>query len=412
MAKTQNGLPWSYDEMIVLHTMKKGGRTNREVAETLTKSLGKRDYTSNSVQKKYAETNWKKFFENEEDIRSEAAEETEADIEKQTIIDKTLENQERFLKREHARTQIIIDAIKTAIYRLPKPKMVDTRVPHKKKPYAPEHMGVMLSDIHVGASYTKADTGGLSEYNLGIFKSRMEKMKNAVVEIAQRHRIMYDIPHLHIFCLGDIVAGMREAGEWSSAYIDLEIYDQMMEGLVGLRDTIAYWARWFPKVSFYGVFGNHGRVGHRGVNKISTNWDRVVYSFLQQSLIDYKHISWDIATTWWIQKEIQNHSFYITHGDGIRGSMGIPYYGVERAERNINGIMPTRPDYMLLGHFHSPAEIATNSSRILMNGAFLGGDMYSLKDLFRSAKPEQKLFGIHEKKGVTWTYNLHLDEAE
>ena len=45
-----------------------------------------------------------------------------------------------------------------------------------------------------------------------------------------------------------------------------------------------------------------------------------------------------------------------------------------------------------------------------MNGSFMGGDMYSLKDLRKKDRAEQKIFGIHEKKGVTWMYNIQLQE--
>ena len=39
-------------------------------------------------------------------------------------------------------------------------------------------------------------------------------------------------------------------------------------------------------------------------------------------------------------------------------------------------------------------------------------DMYSLKDLASGSPPEQKMFGIHPKKGITWVYNLQLNQGE
>jgi len=222
---------------------------------------------------------------------------------------------------------------------------------------------------------------------------------------------MYDIPHLHIMCLGDIVAGMRDAGAWSPNYIDMDIYDQMFAGVNAIRDVVAEWSQAFKNVTFYGLIGNHGRVGKSGQQKIYTNWDRICYKFIEISLQDYPNVEWNIPSSWFLQKDILGHSFYMTHGDGIRGSMGIPYYGVERAERNILGLLDKKPEYFCLGHFHSPAEIQTNSGRIILNGSFLGGDMYSLRDLRKADKAEQKFFGVHKDNGVTWTYNIQLDSG-
>jgi len=269
-----------------------------------------------------------------------------------------------------------------------------------------------LSDLHIGASYSLEDTGGLSEFNLDVFYRRLESLKQSVTRIVERHKLMYELPELHIFCLGDIVAGMEGSGQWSMSYINLDIYDQMLEGAKALRDLVATLAGAFPKVNFYGIYGNHGRIGKRGDNKVSTNWDRICYEFLRMSLVEYENIEWEIPTAWFLQKEIQGHNFFISHGDGIRGSMGIPHYGVERAEKNISGMMHVRPDYFLIGHFHSPAEIQTNCSKIIMNGSFMNGDMYSLRDLRKSGRAEQKIFGIHRKHGVTWTYDIHLDAEE
>lgn len=411
MANKLNGLPWTHDELIMLNNLKKTGKSNREIADVLNASLKLRDYTANLVRKKYRDTNWDSILGDITNKLKLAEEQEEVHADKDRILESTLANQERLIRRDSTRTEIIIENIKSAIYRLPKPKPTSLMyTANHDVHYNPEHVGVIVSDVHVGAKYTLEETGGLSEYNLDIFKRRLNRLKTSVLEITERHRLMYEIPHLHVFCLGDLVAGMNDAGEWSSSYIDLDIYDQMFEGIAGLRDIMATWSRNFPKVTFYGIFGNHGRVGRRGVNKVSTNWDRIAYTFLQQSLQEYSNIDWVIPTSWFIQQKILGHNFYLTHGDGIKGSMGIPYYGVERTERNINGLMKEKPDYLMIGHFHSCAELVTNSSRIMMNGSFMGGDMYSLKDLNRSSRPEQKMFGIHAKKGVTWTYNIHLDE--
>lgn len=402
---------WTDEETQLLYNLKKAGKKYNEIGEVLKNSIGLRRYTKNCLSNKWRGTDWKNFTHKKETTLKIVEEATDMEMEKEKVIATTLANNQRVLKREQARTEIIIDNCKSAIYRLPKPKASNLHhTPSGRKKYTSEHIGIMLSDLHIGEDFTHADTGGLSEYNLDVFKLRLERMKKHVLEIADRHRNMYEIPELHIFCLGDIIAGEKGAGQWNDSYITLDVYDQIFAGTEALRDVIATWSKAFPVVNFYGIYGNHGRVGKRGKEKASCNWDRICYNHVKVSLSEYDNINWDIPEAWFRQIKIQNHNFYLCHGDGIRGSSGVPYYGVEKAEAKITGLMNDRPDYILMGHFHTPAEIQTNSSRVLMNGAFSGGDMYSLKDLGRGSAPEQKIFGIHKKMGITWTYNIYLDK--
>jgi hypothetical protein len=399
--------PWTSDEMYALWILKMGDVSYADIADSLTKMHPRgRVYSANSCQKKHGQTNWDEFFERRDQMRVVLADEDE----KERIVEKTVLNHNRLMRREQTKTDIIIDGIRSGITRAPKPKALPIS-PKKTKShrYSPESVGLIFSDTHVGASYSMDDTGGLSEYNLSIFKRRMQSLTRGVIEIIERHRNMYDLPELHLFCLGDIVAGMNEAGHWSPNYIDLDVYDQMAEGVTELRDFIRALSAIFPKVYVYGLTGNHGRIGKPGQQKESTNWDRIAYTMVQLMLEQCDNIVWQIPVAWWYLADIQGHSFYLTHGDGIRSSQGIPWYGLEKAQANINGLMPKKPNFTLFGHFHSPAEIQTNSGRIIVNGSFLGGDMYSIKDLRRCDRPEQKIFGIHKNKGITWTYNIYLD---
>lgn len=745
MAKPTTFTPWTTDETTLLHSLKNAGKKYSEIGDILNKNFGLRKYSTDCLETKWKRTDWASFGKQKETKEKLIEELSDLESEKRKVIDRTLENNERLTRREQARTHVIIDNILSSIYRLPKPKSSDiTYKPRHKHQYTAEHLGIMLSDLHIGAAYTLDDTGGLSEYNLDIFKQRLERMKNAVIGIVERHRLMYDIPELHIFCLGDIVAGAIGAGHWNDSYIELAITDQLIEGVQALHNMLATWSQMFEKVTFYGIYGNHGRCvpittkaltpsGYKGYNELKVgdligtlnieknqfefqpikdityipnekeiykykssvfnleatldhdlvvetankkirkrkfsevatpnnrikipitrksgcaeydieddelrllglimsdgsyqpsvvkiyqskpnsvkaiynfltaqdipfsesirdrnvkeicgkklksqhsehsfnlltsdtkkrimkllpnresipewmyklsdrqvevllhwialgdgtfrkekkrkdgytqhggldviwgkkhfleqlagllvshgipanlekhksnsakkdnyylqirktknysittkniqkisynksvwcptvdngtffalneygdafitgncsksgigkaydNWDRVCYEIIKIALSNYNNIVWNIPKAWYLNPTVQGHSFYLCHGDGIKSSMGIPYYGVERAEAKISGMMEQQLDYVLMGHFHNPAEIQTNTSRVLINGNWMAGDMYSLKDLSKNSTPEQKIFGIHKKKGLTWTYNINLLE--
>ena len=399
---------WTEAETEVFYSMKKAGKSYSDIASVLSKSFGLRKYTKDSLTNKWLGTNWEKFVQNKTTKDRLVQDLTDVELEKQKVIDRTLANNERIVRREEARTQVIIDNLKSSVYRLLKPKMNDIvyRRPKTQK-YTAEHVGVMVSDMHIGAAYSHDDTGQLSQYSLSIFKKRLEKMRTGLLEIVERHSTMYDLPELHIFSLGDVVAGAPGCGKWNDNYINLDVTDQLVEGFQAISCLIASWSTVFPKVSFYGIYGNHGRVAKKGQARTSDNWDRVCYAMLQTALEKYDNIEWHIPKTWWLNPQIQGHSFYLCHGDGIRGTS---LAGVEKAESKIAGMLEQKLDYFLMGHFHSSAEIQTNTSRVITNGSFMGGDIYSLQDLNKNSVPEQKIFGIHKKKGITWTYNIYLDE--
>jgi len=398
---------WTDDEAHMFLRLKNAGKQYKDIGETLYTAFGN-SRSEDSLKNKWRNTDWSVFSKIRGKKEKLITDLTDRESEKEKVIERTLENQARFIRREAARTDVIIDNIKSALYRLPKPKRSDiTYTPRKgAKKYTAEHVGVMVSDMHIGASYDYNETGGLSQYNLDIFKKRLNTMKLALLEITERHRTMYDLPELHVFSLGDIIAGQPGCGQWNDNYIHLDTMEQVAEGTYALRDLLATWSTAFEKVTFYGIYGNHGRITKKGQTKASDNWDRVVYQMLQLSLCEYDNIEWHLPKTWWLNPQIQGHSFYLCHGDGIRG---VTLAGVEKAESKIAGMLEQSLDYFLMGHFHSPAEIQTNSSKVIMNGSFMGGDIYSLQDLGKNSAPEQKIFGIHKKKGITWTYNIYLE---
>jgi len=268
-------------------------------------------------------------------------------------------------------------------------------------------VGLIMSDAHVGHHHTFEETGGISEYNTDVFKKRINNLMYAVKDIKELHSRLYNLPTLHIFALGDMVAGMNHVGAWSPTYINLPIYDQVIMGVDAIAGAINYWLGLFGEIKFYGVVGNHGRAAPVGSEKEYVNWDLICYKFLEARFKDNQRVTFNNTLTWWIMERIRNHNFLMVHGDTIRGSN--PLRKLVDLEEKMTGILKEMPDYTLAAHFHNPAEMTTNHGRVIINGSFIGSDIYSLKDLKRSSPPEQKVFGIHDKRGITWTYNLNLN---
>ncbi|MFA5598976.1 MAG: hypothetical protein WDA06_00130 [Phenylobacterium sp.] len=385
---------WTMEEKELLYALREEGINYKTIALELRRSL-------NACEKKYRTTNWREepFFDPIKNRMKESV--------KRAYREKILNSQERRLSNERYKVDILSDRIADACLALPQvPKKI--YIPSKKVKKSTEDVGLIFSDAHIGHHHTLEETGGISAYDTEIFKKRMEQLKVATSEIVELHSHLYNLPKLNIFCLGDMVAGMNQAGSWSATYINTPILDQVFLGFDAIVDAIYYWLGLFDEIEFFGVGGNHGRCGPKGVEKEYVNWDVILYKFLQSRFADNPRVKFNVPLSWWILTEIRNHKFLLMHGDGIKGN-GVTLNNLINAEASMIGLLKDIPDYTLAAHFHSPAEVTTNHSRIIVNGSFIGSDIYSLKELRKGGIAEQKIFGIHDKRGITWSYNLNLN---
>lgn len=395
-----NNERWSDEEEKILYF----GRRDFIPYSLIANNIGR---TESAVKKKYGSTNWSEksyFVTKDKNIIAHH---------KRSISERLYEAQNSRLDLQKSRIDIVADRIVEAIDSLPKADIPKIYTPNNKgvKMSDPEDVGLMFSDHHIGHRHTKEETGGISEYNYDIFCERMENLKHAVARIYELHSKLYNLETLHIFCLGDIVAGMNNSGSWSPTFINLPIYEQFILGYKHIADFIYYCQGMFPKIKFYGIRGNHGRVAQKGYEKDNVNWDVLCYRFLEAYLQNNKNVEFVVPNTWWIMEEIRGHNFLMVHGDDIRSKNGLAVKGLEAFSEKMMGVTKKIPKYTLAGHFHTVHSCTTNLGKVLLNGSFVGADVYSLKDLHAFGRAEQTIFGIHDQRGITWKYNIDLDDG-
>lgn len=309
---------------------------------------------------------------------------------------------------EKARWEMLIDMVKQGIAVAPRvePELAPPADPNKL--YDDEDMGLIISDTHIGESFTLADTNGLSEYNMSLFKKRAEVLKRRVESIANRHQRLHNLDTLNIFCLGDIVQGLKHVGKWGPAYNEQNVVNQVFEGVSEFSKLLIYWLGIFKNINFFGVMGNHGRGAPPNMEELIVNWDYMFYKILELQLGKYPEIKFDIPPSWIQKANVRGSKFILSHGEDAKSQLGLPFYGLVRNERRQIGLAGEIFDYMLCGHFHTSAELETNTGKIIINGSWVGGDVHSLKHMQTSSRPTQRAFGIHDKRGITWQYNIDL----
>jgi hypothetical protein len=144
-----------------------------------------------------------------------------------------------------------------------------------------------------------------------------------------------------------------------------------------------------------------------GAEKRYNNFDLFCYKYIELEFKNQPRLNMHIEKSWWAIKEIQNHNFLMVHGDDVK-SKNPPVTALFDLEKKMTGITKIIPDYSLCGHFHNCSEYTTHNGKALVNGSFVGADVHSLSNYMPGCKAEQKLFGIHPKIGITWTYNVNL----
>jgi len=389
------GRPWKNSELETLYYMRRDGIPYRLIALELKRTV-------KSCERKYQGVCWENTPFHNKSL-------TDLDnVTRRSLKEKISQAQDKKAENYRIRAEIIGDRMAMAIKSLPDIPPPVYRARKTQKHHEDEHVGLMLSDMHIGHNHTLGETGGISEYNVEIFAERMRNLKYAVADISELHSNLYHIPELHIFSLGDVVAGMNATGNWNNTYINLPIFEQMITGFEALAEAIYYWLGFFEKIHFYGVRGNHGRAAPQGIEKDYINWDYICYKFLEERFRQNPRVELVVPNSWWIIRNIKKHNFLIVHGDDLR-KCATSLKSVQDYELRMTGITKVISDYTLAGHYHSSAELSTNNGRILINGSFMGSDVFSLKTIHAASRPEQKIFGIHSKRGITWTYNVDLD---
>ena len=400
---------WTPEKLVSLFVMLQQSprKTQNEIAAILR-------VDRSCVSRKSNQVDWDFFSQKLENLCALSTEDIiveEAEEQKNKTLIK-LEDRERKKQIDRAALMSrILEKIEETATALPPVTLPRIKRERNKEQGTPEAAVLLLSDLHVGEKFSKEETGGVNEYNLQIFLSRAARLKAAVVDICNLHQKMYEIPELHVFALGDMVQGHNLGGEWGPAYTEIDVTQQSQICADAISDMLKEWSRYFKKVEFTGVVGNHGRAGiTKNSDKVSANWDNTVYAITQARLLNIPNVKVEYPLSWWSQKNVNGTEFLLVHGEHIKASLN----NLRNEEQRLQSVITTSTkkhfNVMCIGHFHNHMELETSRGRIIVNGSFVGGDIYTLQQLKVHSRSTQTMFGVHPDNQITWKYNLDLDK--
>lgn len=325
-----------------------------------------------------------------------------------------LERQLDALRRESNPIKMMADAMSGAVRDLPKLSVPIFKKDMPDSELDSEDVVLVISDVHIGQWVDAEETGGLGCYNYEVFLRRMARLEEAVRRIL---RYMPNrTPRCHVFFLGDIVDGST-IFEGQLRQIEFPAARQTVYAYERFSQLIADLSGLFDEVVVSCVVGNHGRIGKKGVNSPMDNLDWLAYWFMRERFerSEIKNVRFNLADSWWMVVEVNGRKFLLSHGDGFKSWLGIPFYGATRYEGSMRKLMrdaferDTRAsvdfDYVVLGDKHSQAKFGP----IFMNGSWPGGSEMSLRYLQAGGLPYQWMFGVHERQGISWERELRLE---
>lgn len=270
---------------------------------------------------------------------------------------------------------------------------------------------LFVSDLHWGERVFPNQIGGVNEYDLKIAHARMDRLAEGATRLLGILSPGMDYPGIVVPLGGDMISGnihdeLTATNQLNTMPTILDLFGKLAAFLKHMADTFG--AVFVPCVS-----GNHGRdtvkIWHKDRNHTSFDW--LLYCFLAKHFETDKRITFYIPDGSDAYFKVFNTRFLLTHGDQFRGGDGMigalgPIIRGDHKKRSRNAQIDMAYDVLMLGHWHSYIHL----TRLIVNGTLKGYDEYAYQGNFTFEKPQQALFVVHPKHGITYRMPVFVDE--
>lgn len=269
---------------------------------------------------------------------------------------------------------------------------------------------LFLSDLHWGEQVFPSQINGVNKYNLEIAHKRMDALAAASVRLLNIISAKMDYPGIVIPLGGDMISGnihdeLTATNELATMPTVLDLFGKLASFILHMADVFGF-------VFLPAVPGNHGRNTTKSWHKDRhhTSFDWLLYCFLAKHFENDKRIRFYIPDGPDAYFKLYNTRFLLTHGDQFRGGDGMigalgPIIRGDHKKRSRNTQIDMDYDVMLLGHWHQYVHL----TRLIVNGSLKGYDEYAYGNNFGYESPQQALFTVHPKYGITFRMPVLLD---
>lgn len=278
------------------------------------------------------------------------------------------------------------------------------------------------------AHVTDVQLGKVTEsYDSAVAEMRLMHYAQQVVSCVRNHHKADGVKDLHVYFGGDMIEG-ELIFPHQAHQIDSSVFEQAcITAPRVLSAMLLYWSSYFSRVKVFCVRGNHGRPAskHAGSHP-RTNWDSVCYEvtklMTEKGLLQAKRpqelVEFHISPSWYIidnlfpdtkHRPIRN---LLIHGDtGIRGSLGFPWYGLQKKMAGWIDSIPEPWDNVFLGHFHQYVAADWNGRLWYCGGTPESDNEFARAELAATGRPKQRFMLWNEEHGPIVELPIYLDEG-
>jgi hypothetical protein len=279
------------------------------------------------------------------------------------------------------------------------------------KPSSPGVPLLFLSDFHWGEVVHPSQINGVNKFNLVIAQERLQYTIETAIQLLTILDSKLDYPGIVVPLGGDMISGnihdeLTATNELNTMPTVLDLYGHLIAAIERL-------ARVFGAVFLPCVSGNHGRDTRKiwGKDRHHTSFDWLLYRLLA------KHFEKDRRVTFFIPDSsdalfrIFTTRLLLTHGDQFRGGDSIigalgPLTRGNQKKQARNQAIGAEYDIMMCGHWHQ----YIHNARLVVNGALKGYDEYAYQNNFGFEKPQQALFMVHPRHGITFRMPVNCEQ--
>jgi len=325
-----------------------------------------------------------------------------------------VKEQEKQFKKLHGdklTEEKFLKELNTGMAGLPSVKVT----PHPIKPVKPDHEEdqiLLFSDLHAGEVIEKAEVDGFNEYNFEIMCNRLWQLMKSVINIKDLHSHAFKIKRLWVLSLGDLVTGEIHNQDITNERGGM--IQTIQQTAMVISQMLMLFASRYEEIQYVGIAGNHDRRFEKPRTKQAyDNWGTMLNWMVQILCSKQKNIKFHVPKSPFLIVNIRGHNCLLHHGTSKAASYaGIPFYGISKKHSAYQELYRERGgfSYEFLGHYHQSVQL--KDDRVFISGSCIGANEFAINELAAYSPPSQKLLGISEKRGVTYSYKLTLQDAD
>jgi hypothetical protein len=223
----------------------------------------------------------------------------------------------------------------------------------------PVTLVVQLTDWHIGLVTPEGMVEGFNVYNWETAQERASRLVDALRKYTSVLRAGYTVDDCVILCTGDYVSGDIHDGLVRTNEFQAPV--QAVKAGRLIAETVRSVASFFPRVRVEFIApGNHDRLSRKPQAQVGgeNSWGYVVGSVADAILASQPNVKFRLITAMQDIVSVEGRRYLIGHGDGIIGTWGIPFYGIERKVSREAKARMNMPDHrhfhkIVIGHFHT-----------------------------------------------------------